>query len=328
MKALDGDGIMKRLVRIENEVTCKLEDVQADSEAMIMKVASLEKAETSAEEERRKAFNKEKALLKRVGEVEGGLMEYQQSLVRVGRRVDEASIGTIKAQLEGLAQQVGKEGSGMKRLEESIEVLEVANTELKKSNERLAAEITKLAERPHLAPVVQTASKDTSTGLIPRGESQVLSGDDNDSRPPAKKSHKWAGGGADRVVIQQNSSSAQKKPPAPPKKPLITKAVPQAKQVARSKMSAKVKEIAKPKKVTTSADPPKLKAVAKPKHITTSTTATKQQRKSLVYLDGEEEKPIVRAGRGWIEVAMSEDESQEIRYATSFLGMSKLRNKY
>ena len=317
VKALDGDAIVKRLSRVEKEVMCKLEDVQADSEAMIMKVVSLEKAESATEEERKKAFNKEKALLKRVGEVEGALAEYQQSLIRVGRKVDEASIGTIKAQLEGLARQVGREGSGMKRLEESIEVLETASTELKKSNERLAAEVAKLAERPLTGSAVQPASKGTSSKAASRRVSQVLSENDSTPRPLTKKSHKWAGGGADRDVIQQSSSSAHKKVPTPLMKASVAKAVPQVKHVAKLKVVAKVKEIAKPKKITKPAITPKLKGVAKPKPVAASSSATKASSNSVVYLDGKAEKPIVRAGRGWIEVpaspSASEDESPEIR---------------
>ncbi|KAK5133262.1 hypothetical protein LTR08_007996 [Meristemomyces frigidus] len=315
VKALDGDAINRRVAEVEKEVMSKLEDVQTESEAIVMKLASLEKDEALVEEERRKAFNKEKALLKRVCEVEGSLEEYQQSLDRVGRRVDEASIGTIKTQLEGLAKQVGREGSEMKRLEESIEVLEAANGELKGANERLAAEVAKLAARPHSAPAAQTMSKATTTKVVSRRDSQFPSEDDNTPRHPMKKSHKWAGGGTDRAVIGQGSNSAKKKPGAPPKKSLVTKAVPKAKEVTKPKQTAKTKDVMKPKEPTKSKEAAKPKAVAKPKHVATTKPVTKPSRKSLVFLDGEAEKPIVRAGKGWIEIAMSpsasEDESQE-----------------
>ncbi|KAK3061396.1 hypothetical protein LTR53_019796, partial [Teratosphaeriaceae sp. CCFEE 6253] len=91
VKTLDGSGISERLAKVEKDVMTKLDDVQAESEAIVRKVASLDKDEAVAQEERRKAFNKEKALLKRLAEVEAELKKYEQMLTRVGRRVDEQS---------------------------------------------------------------------------------------------------------------------------------------------------------------------------------------------------------------------------------------------
>jgi len=294
VKALDEGGINKRLAKVEKDVMAKLDDVQAESEAMVLKVASLEKDDVLVEEERRKAFNKEKALLKRVGEVEESLKLYEAGLESVGRRVDDASISTIKAQLDSLVGQVRKEGAEMKRLEDSISVLEAANEELRKANERLAAEMEKVAAKPTLTPLVQTvveAAADEAASPEDVTEQPELE-DDGTPKRRKKKSHKWAGGGADRDIIRQ-ASDVVHKVAAPPRRTLTPKAV------------------AKPK------------AIAKPKEVSKKGVATKEvakpARKSQGFLDGDADKPIIRAGKGWVEVAMtpsqSEQESQESRYA-------------
>ncbi|KAK5120431.1 hypothetical protein LTR85_006370 [Meristemomyces frigidus] len=314
VKAIDESGITKRLAKVEKDVMEKLDEVQADSEAIIMKVSALEKDDAQVEEERRKALNKEKALLKRVAEVECSLKTYQESLERVGRRVDDASVTTIKAQLDGLAKQVRKEGEGMKRLEDSIGALEAANEELAKANDRLAKEVVEVAAaRPKSAPAAQSApkaaaTKASATKAVPAPKTvptRPLAPSESDDTPHAqkKKSHKWAGGGADRDIIRQGSDLTQKKTAAPPRRTLTPKGVARpreilkAKGVARPKEAAKAKEAAKPREV------------AKPKEV------TKPSRKSQAFLDDDADQPIIRAGKGWIEVAVtpsaSEQESQE-----------------
>ncbi|KAK4550097.1 hypothetical protein LTR36_003064 [Oleoguttula mirabilis] len=311
VKAIDESGITKRLENVEKDVMAKLDDVQAESEAMAMKVATLERDDALVEEERRKAFNKEKTLLKRVAEVEANLKLYQESLEHVGRRVDDASVGVIRAQLDGLAKQVRKEGEGMKRLEDSIGVLETANEELRKANERMAKEIAEVAAaRPRSAPAVQTVvpkkAAEPKAAPPPKAaaaRSQPPSESDDTPRTRKKKSHKWAGGGADRDIILQGSDLTQKTPAGPARRILTPKGVARPKDVAKAKGVARPKEVAKSKEVV------KPKEVAKPKEV------TKPSRKSQAFLDDDADKPIIRAGKGWIEVAVtpgaSEQESQE-----------------
>lgn len=337
VKALDERGINDRLARVEKDVMNKLDDVQAESEAILMKVAALEKDEARVDEERRKAFNKEKMLLKRVAEVEANLKTYQESLERVGRRVDDVSISTIRAQLEGLTKQVRKEGEGMKRLEESITVLEAADAELAKANERLAAQVEELAavraesalaaqSAPKTAATKASAAKATLTPKAVSTHTQSPSEADDSPRAQKKKSHKWAGGGADRDIIRQGSDLPKRVAAAPTRRTLTPKAVQRPrkileakgatrpKQVAKAKEVTKAKEVSKPKEVT------KSQPVAKSKDTAKSKEVTKPARKSQVVLDDDVDQPIIRAGKGWIEVAVtpgaSEHESQEsTRYA-------------
>ncbi|KAK4954465.1 hypothetical protein LTR10_007896 [Elasticomyces elasticus] len=353
VKALDESGITERLARVEKDVMSKLDDVQAESEAIILKVASLEKDDVVAEEERRKSFNREKALLKRVAETEENLKKYEQSLVRLGRRVDDQSMVTIRSQLDGLMQQVEKEGSTMKLVVESTAALETANEGLKKANAKMAIEIEKLAAKAESAVAAseKAASVVTKAGGVKRSAPEPDSDDEDETpQPPQKKkkqSHKWAGGGADKDIIRQGSDvkpsgrtiaspytaiskpalKAAPKPttkpvskpaPKPAPRPALKSALKPAPKPVQSQAPPKErkKPVASQAKAKTTVSH-KAKAPASQKPAPKKGLATASSAKSQRYLDGQTDKPIVRAGKGWVEIAMTpsqsdaEDESEE-----------------
>ncbi|KAI6937172.1 hypothetical protein KC355_g15844 [Hortaea werneckii] len=341
------------------EVMSKLEDVQADHEATMIKVASLDKDGAEVEEERRKAVTREKALLQRVNETEKGLERYRENLQNVGRQVDEINMSAIKAQLENLTQQVLSEGAEMKRLEDSVHMLEAANQELLKANERLVAEMAKLAETRNSAPAAQPVSKPTSKSASAESETPDADELDSEGEMPKgkkKKSHKWAGGGADRDVIRQNRESSRKsgKPiqvpqrlplvstrqgvPPPKSAPPATKAQP-SKRDSKATSKAAKKPATKPARKSDTHAVPKstTKSAAKPARISDSHTVLANERKQPPKSTSSKptkksdpqapkpfkedtDKPIIRSGKGWYEIAVtpvqSEQESQESGYVT------------
>ncbi|KAK0303293.1 hypothetical protein LTR01_008166 [Friedmanniomyces endolithicus] len=335
VKALDESGIPKLLAKVEEDVMSKLDDVQAETKAVILKVSSLEKDEAKAEEERRKAFNKDKALLKRLGEAEENLKKYEQLLERVGRRVDEQSIGNIRVQLDALSAQVGKEGSEMKLMVESIIVLERANAELRNANNKLAIEVEKLAVKS-----AAIASANAQAESVPakkqagkRAASDFEFGEEAQTpQPPLKKkkpSHKWAGGGADKDIIGQSADikrtpRAVVSPYNPVSKPAKKTAQrPAAQPVLRSAPRSAPKVISKPaSKPMPKIVPPKQSKKAaisqtQPKATIPKKAAPKKGSAAAVVanprrcLDGQPDRPIVRAGKGWVEVAATPSESGE-----------------
>ncbi|KAK0947676.1 hypothetical protein LTR29_000933 [Friedmanniomyces endolithicus] len=335
VKALDESGIPKLLAKVEEDVMSKLDDVQAETRAVILKVSSLEKDEAKAEEERRKAFNKDKALLKRLGEAEEILKKYEQLLERVGRRVDEQSIGNIRVQLDALSAQVGKEGSEMKLMVESIIVLERANAELRNANNKLAIEVEKLAVKS-----AAIASANAQAESVPakkqagkRAASDFEFGEEAQTpQPPLKKkkpSHKWAGGGADKDIIGQSADikrtpRAVVSPYNPVSKPAKKTAQrPAAQPVLRSAPRSAPKVISKPaSKPMPKIVPPKQSKKAaisqtQPKATIPKKAAPKKGSAAAVVanprrcLDGQPDRPIVRAGKGWVEVAVTPSESGE-----------------
>ena len=321
VKALDGREVDRRLDRMERDVISKLDDVQTETEAVVLKVSSMERDDAVAEEERRKAFNKEKALLKRVAEVEENLKRYEHSLDQVGRRIDDQSVGTIKAQLSSLTKQVEQEGSEMKLLEESILALETANAELKKANERLAKEVENLASRPPPAvgasaerPAATSSAKPIAKRTAPTAD---LDEDDSESQAPPpkkkkKKSHKWSGGGADKDIIRQSSEFdvASRGPatphklhakPAPRSAPKAApKSVPAKERKTQTQATQKQGSVKAAQSKKASAQKPPPKSAAKP--------VAKQPQRQPAAPPG---KPIIRSGKGWFEVAMSPSDSDE-----------------
>jgi hypothetical protein len=306
VQALDESGIKQRLTKVEEDVMSKLEDVQAENEAVALKVASMEKDDVLAEQERRKALTKEKALLKRVGEVEESLKQYENSLNQVNRKVDENSVKIIKRQLESLSKQVEREGSEMKRMEDSLEALATAHAELIKANERLSAEMAELASRPAAQPTTSSSKSGAKPGgkkkfvprpPIPKRKDQIFQEDDDDEDDdtprPKKKSHKWNGGGADRDIIRQASevtqepSSGRPARRATPKRPVI----PTAPSRSAPKPSTQPKHVAK--------------AVAKPTEKVKQAAKPARKSDSQLYIGHEADKPIIRSGKGWVEYAMT-----------------------
>ncbi|GAB1740935.1 hypothetical protein NU219Hw_g6005t1 [Hortaea werneckii] len=384
VRGLSEGDFNQRLSKMGEEVMSKLEDVQVEHEATMIKVASLDKDGAEVEEQRRKAVTREKALLQRVNEAEKGLERYRENLQNVGRQVDEINMSAIKAQLENLTQQVLSEGAEMKRLEDSVHMLEAANQELLKANERLVAEMARLAETRNSAPAAQPVSKPTSKSAS--AESETPDADELDSenetpRKKKKKSHKWAGGGADRDIIRQNRESSRKSgkpiqvperlplvstrqgvpppksaPPAP--KGQISKRDSKATSKAATKPAAKpaakparksdthavskstAKSTGKParKSDTHAVSKSTKKSAAKPARKSDSHTVLANERKQPPKSTASKptkksdhqapkpfkedtDKPIIRSGKGWYEIAVtpaqSEIDSQESSQSAS-----------
>lgn len=310
VKALSEDGIKKRLAKVEKDVVSKLEAMEAEGEATMLKVASLEKDKLQAEDEKRKNFIKEKALLTRMNDLEAGLAAYQRTLESAGRQVDDENMKKIMAQLDSLCHQVKKGGAEMIRLEGSVRLLEAANKELREVNDNLAAKVVQMAARRKSVPP-ELPSRPASADIEQTPQGDLDEDDDETSRrKKKKKSHKWAGGGADRDIIGQ-SPDLFKKPSRPqraiprptlPPEPVITKPKeqpkkPVAKHIRKSDTQAGSKAASK--------------QLQKP-------VPAKLPRKSDPQTVGEPEKPVIRAGKGWFEVAVtpsqSEPESQESKY--------------
>ena len=324
VKALDHDTIKKQLSDMENSVTHRLDDVQTESEAMTLQLAALQKDERMVEHERKKNLEKDKALLKRIGEVEEGLQKYEKSLDRIGKRINGTQFEQIKDQLDTLTKQVLQEGSQMKMLSESVTALEAANVELSKANERLEAELKKRASVTPALPIRAPSSPaqdvpielDATPGAEPEQSTK-------------KKSHKWAGGGADKDIIRigsdiRNSSSIvvdnpsptvpsfpkksapapmPKKPPMPNKKPSVPKKrpVPKVPGENSDRKSHKWAGGGADRAIIAqglSRDP-----VIKREPLASDDDDAPPTKKPHRWSDASTGKKIIRAGKGWYEIA-------------------------
>lgn len=298
IKTLDESGVGRRLAHLEHEVKQKTQDLEAGSEAITVQIAAMRKESDATGEEKRKAFSREKTLLKRIGELETGLKTYEQSLVQVGRRVDESRLEQIRDQLKGLSKQLTAEGSQMKRLTESVAVLEVANEELRKSNQGLAAQIEKLAARP--------------TAVVEMPQSIAKAGNDRDllsstieaaplkAKKKGKKHHKWSGGGADRDIIMSGTQLLSDT--------TLTSRMMQQGDTDQLEDSDDEAQI----KTTRTVPKSKQKYKPIPPHLRLPTSdGQANSKKSHKWAGGGTDRDIIRSGRGWIEVATSPDAGDE-----------------
>ena len=322
-----------RLGGMERDVARRFDDVQAESEAVITQVEALR-------EGREQRGESDKALLRRISEVEAGLRKYESALDRMGRRIDGTQFELIKEQLEGLSRQVRQEGEGMKMLGESVSALEAANEELKRANERLEVELGKVnvaktstvadtrparsveaiyddsGLEPDVRPMKRPkkkshkwagggADKDiirTGSGLVERSPlstpEHAQAGATVSSK---KKSHKWAGGGTDKGIIQAGSSS-QKAKPKPPG-PKVKK--PQPPQLQRKVWVDRDGMANLPKKKNPQSLQLKRKAPSEDDERIETPRPQKKTKKSHKWSGGGADKDILRAGKGWYEVACS-----------------------
>jgi hypothetical protein len=327
---LDGPGLQKRLSNMEDDVSRKIDDVQGDSEAMTIQIAALQKDARMGEEERKLALNKDKALLKRIGEVEEGLKKYEQSLDLMGKRVNGQQLGLIKEQLEELSQRVKREGTQMKMLTESIAKLEEANEDLRKANEEFAEKLGQRAEEERQVSGGAEVANDVE-------EDEVVPDSPEDEGMMRKKSHKWSGGGADRDIIRQGVDLFGTALPIPQPAPkaqaapkeqgaLSRKSPPPAKKPVPKKKNPVPKSPLTPgprkshKWAGGGADRDIIAASIMPEGGRKRRRSTeeesepprkKQKQKARKTADGHE---IVRSGKGWYEVLeLSSPEPDEMR---------------
>lgn len=148
VQVLTQDGGSKATEKMRKEVMERLENVEAEMVAITSKVAELDQNSAKDEQERKRVFNNEKDLLKRIKEVERHLMEYEQNLNRIGDQLNEHQMDVIRDQLVNLLDQVKEDGGDRESFRESLQVLEEVTRELKQDNDKLAREIKALGKRP------------------------------------------------------------------------------------------------------------------------------------------------------------------------------------
>lgn len=195
IKALEDNGLSKRVSKLEGTMKDKTEEFEANAATLGGQVQALRKESEAREEEKSKAFTKEKALLKWIGEVKDELKTYEQRLTAVGRKVDETRLEDVRRQLDGLVEQVDREGGRMKRLEESVKALEGVNGELRRTNRELMGELERVKGTER-----KSAGAARKSGL--NGASQ----DDEASEAiNMGRKRKWAAGDEDRDIVRSGA---------------------------------------------------------------------------------------------------------------------------
>ena len=281
VKALDQSGLATRLSNLERDFKGKMEELKARAEATASQVTDMQKAAESRDEEKHKAFTKEKALLKRIGDIETGLKNYGDAVVKLGGRVDDDRMDQIKGQLKDLTRQVEKEGGKIHMLEESVAALGGANEELVKANAKLVAEKQRVAA--HASDEAQIPMNDASSSTIQVAPQQARKD---------RSSHGWKGSGAEKDILASGvdmlSGKVLKLPPkrAFPDDDAEDEDDTPTRKRGRFDSTAQFKP--KPK--------PKSKPIPPHLHPSTSSDASTPKKKSHKWSGGGTEKGILRTG--------------------------------
>lgn len=267
VQRLTDDGGHAAMEKIRGEVMEKFEDVGAEIEAVTIQVSNLERGQEGMKEEGKRARESERALLRRIKEVEGSMREYERGVVKLGRKIDELAVGKIREMLEGLRKDVEEEKVGLEVVKASLEKLGEAGRVLQEGSEKLEEQVKELAERPvHLAaPEPVVAAEHVAKPAVEHHEPK----EDEDSS-------------AETPLPPQKAKAAKKKVP---KAAATSTRKPAPKRAAAKTQRAPQKGTAATKKAARETQEPQI--------------------------DVELKKPIVRRGRGWIEVEEDEDEEEE-----------------
>jgi hypothetical protein len=326
-------AVNERIDGMERSINERIGGVEADGLATTKVLDDLQRDKQVAKEERQATLTKDKALLKRIGEVEEGLRNYQRNLDLIGKSTNGTMMETIKKQLEDLTKDVKDEGEKFKNLAQSVASLETANEAIVKANEKLERRL-KASEAKAAEQEARSSGKPTIAGT----EKPPTAGEEEPDSPEetasaTKKSHKWAGGGADKDIIKQGEGlfgikygPVRAADAVPKSKTTTEKAAPKL-----VKKGPKVKKNPVPKAKIDGSSPRKSHKWAgggadrdiiaqgmsqETKYgydrvwtdATAVTPTAKPQASPKRYEDGKE---VVRSGRGWYEVERSPTPEQE-----------------
>lgn len=256
--------------KIRAEVMERLEDVGADIEAVTLQVSTLSRIDDGLTNERRRAVESEKALLKRIKDVEGSMREHERGLLEVGKKANGQTVAEICKDLKKLSGQVERGEKGMEEVQFSLKKLEQIGKVLRESNERLAEDVKELAERP-----VQIAAP-AVVATTPQDADETVAG--------PKESHE--------------GDQGRPQTPPPTKKLKTAK-----KKTAASKAARKAPVRSAPKQPARKAQPNSARGV------TTAKKATTEPQQPLI--DERLKLPVVRRGKGWVEVEEESDGADE-----------------
>lgn len=171
----DGD-FERRLQKIEETEQNRARVEEPKLAALAEKVKELEAEKRSTDDEKRNAFNKEKTLLKRIGDLEAAKDKDARVLEGLETRLENISVGTLEQHVRRLEKAMRDEIASTAGLEKRIEALEAANGELRKTNlilrEKLALRVDVPSSRgsggqqrePVLGVFIQNRDKGTDQG--------------------------------------------------------------------------------------------------------------------------------------------------------------------
>lgn len=340
-----GKTQQQHVIKLEKDLNERLDDTQAETEALALQVASLVDRDAEAKEET-------KLVLQGIEEAKAGLKKYENSLKALDKIVVPREIRRVEERLEMLSREIGGQAGDLKVCREDVQRLGEVNEVLRKGCETLEGQVRRVAERGPMVGEVkeERATKKRRISAVQDQPTQIeiRSGCEEEPTEPKKKTHKYTGGGADKDIIQQgamlslgtrsaakatSSVSTSSTIPVAPRKTAVPKRISAPKKDSpRRRIPAPIKIANKTSSVTdTSSTASRSRKThkwagggAERDMIATGLNSDLGRRRSRSSDNVEHEsamqtsqmtadgKKIVRSGKGWVEYEepLEEDEGQ------------------
>nr|POE49474.1 hypothetical protein CFP56_50391 [Quercus suber] len=299
IRDINVQGLRQSIQHLDQTVDDRFSDVHATNASMAARIDVLQK---EGKAHRSELTIKEEVLLRRVTEAEHGLEQYRQNLEKLDRQPNKSQLDMISTELQRLREQLSREDKEMGLLQVGLAALEASNGELRRANERLGEELGSLKAETMIKGRSSTGRKGAAkktftaqphdTETQERNERHAASTSDVLTTRAKNKRRSHSQLKNEHVVLGSASPAEDKRPSKRSKPNKLTG------RVAKQYINHETKS-------PPSASNPKAKAPSHPSKWTQEGT-------------NGAEKPVIRAGKGWIEVAEEIEEGSDSNETSSF----------
>lgn len=289
--------------KIRQEVTDQFEDLDDRLEAIINKLDAVDKAGETATSNRKDAFDREVEMLKRVKGLEAGMKTYQDNIRMLGRKIDNVGVEQIQAQLSKLIQKVNDAGEDHERVKETLAMLENATEALTRENEHMDGQVSEMRDE-----LRARAAEGATPARAPESGSVIM---------PAPAANVLANAPTPKTLAGVDAATAlpaEKSPTAPTRKGRVKKSTvatvkPTGDMSMKRELAGLMSDVSAQDLKRRTVKPTTNTAPALSKNF--GNTAAGLQKN--IVTDEKTQKPIIRRGRGWVEVVkvITDDDEED-----------------
>lgn len=168
VQALQDGGFKKRADLLERKFLERLEEVQAEGEAMCLKVDEMEKGVLKREEdERKKTFQREKSLLKRIGGCEAVIKKVVEEDAKLSERDDGEVIEDLRVKIDQVKEALAKQVNEANACLQGVSKLEQMQQDLSRRVDGLKDEIAEIAAEASRTAQATFVPSQSLAGLMP-----------------------------------------------------------------------------------------------------------------------------------------------------------------
>ena len=188
VQTLQDGGFKKRADTLERKILERLKEVQVEGEAMCLKVNEMEKGSLRREEdERKKTFQREKSLLKRIGECEVGLKKVAEELAKLSERDEGEVVEDLRIRIDEVKAVLARQVTDAEACLQGVSKVEQVQKDLGLRVDGLRNEMAEIATEASRAAQDTFVPTQSLAGLMPPPR---LSPDDSLTQIPMQRPSK------------------------------------------------------------------------------------------------------------------------------------------